>query len=89
MRHKDKTLLGIVNKLFLFKSLLTTPSNVLPLHLSYSNVGNTMEGYKIKSALPFKIFSTLAVSVIRFTHCWYQIKKVKTLKLNFVNNFLT
>ena len=59
MRHKDKTLLGIVNKLFLFKSLLTTPSNVLPLHLSYSNVGNTMEGYKIKSALPFKIFSTL------------------------------
>ena len=27
-----KTLLGIVNKLFVFKSLLTIPSNVLPLH---------------------------------------------------------
>ena len=32
--HKGKTLLGIVNKLFVFKSLLTTSSNVLPLHLS-------------------------------------------------------
>ena len=28
-----KTLLGFVNKLFVFKSLLTTLSNVLPLHL--------------------------------------------------------
>ena len=30
---KGKTLLGVVNKLFVFKSLLTMPSNVLPLHL--------------------------------------------------------
>ena len=28
-----KTLLGVVNKFFIFKSLLTTPSNVLPLYL--------------------------------------------------------
>jgi hypothetical protein len=28
---------------------------------SYSNVDNTMEGYKVKSALPFKIFSTLVI----------------------------
>ena len=34
LRHKGKTLLCIVNKVFVFKSLLTTPSNVLPLHLS-------------------------------------------------------
>ena len=34
LRHKGKTLLGIVNKLFVFKSLLTTSRNVLPLHLS-------------------------------------------------------
>ena len=34
LRCKGKTLLGIVNKLFVFKSLLTTSSNVLPLHLS-------------------------------------------------------
>ena len=33
LRCKGKTLLGIVNKLFTFKSLLTTPSNVLPLRL--------------------------------------------------------
>ena len=33
LRRKGKTLLGIVSKLFVFKSLLTTPSNVLPLHL--------------------------------------------------------
>ena len=30
LRCKGKTLLGVVNKLFVFKSLLTTPSNVLP-----------------------------------------------------------
>ena len=34
LRHKSKTLLGIVNKFFVFKSLLTTSSNVLPLRLS-------------------------------------------------------
>ena len=34
LRHKGKTLLGIVNKLFVFKSLLTTSSNVLSIHLS-------------------------------------------------------
>ena len=27
--------------------------------VSYSNVDDTLEGYKIKSALPYKIFSTL------------------------------
>ena len=32
-RFKGKTLLGIVNKLFVFKSLMTTPSNVLPYYL--------------------------------------------------------
>ena len=34
LRFKGKTLLGDVNKLFVFKCLLTTPSNVLPLQLS-------------------------------------------------------
>jgi hypothetical protein len=36
LRCKGKTLLGIINKLFVFKCLLTTSSNVLPLHLSRS-----------------------------------------------------
>ena len=30
-RYKGKTLLGVVHTLFIFKNLLTTPSNVLPL----------------------------------------------------------
>ena len=34
-RHKSKTLLGIINTLFVFKSL---SSNVLPLHLSFSPI---------------------------------------------------
>ena len=33
LRFKGKTLLGDVNKLFVFKIWLTTPSNVLPLQL--------------------------------------------------------
>ena len=33
LRYKGTTLLGVVNKLFVFKSLLTTPSNVMPLDL--------------------------------------------------------
>ena len=33
LRFKGKTLLGIVNKLFVFKSLLTSPSNVLLYYL--------------------------------------------------------
>ena len=33
LRCKGKTLLGDDNKLFVFKSLLKTPSNILPLHL--------------------------------------------------------
>ena len=33
LRCKGKTLLGVVNKLLKTKSLLTTPSNVLPLHI--------------------------------------------------------
>ena len=33
LRFKGKTLMDLVNKLFRAKSFLTTPSNVLPLHL--------------------------------------------------------
>ena len=37
LRCKGKTLLGDVNKLFAFKSLLTTACNVLLLHLNNLN----------------------------------------------------
>ena len=35
LRCKGKTLLCDVNKIFVFKSLLTTSNNILPLHLSH------------------------------------------------------
>ena len=64
LRCKGKTLLGDVNKLFVFKSLLTTPSNVLPLHLKQTFppiiwIFTKGEGDGIESRLSFKIFSTL------------------------------
>ena len=37
LRCKGKTLLGDVNKIFVFKSLLTMPSNVLPLSTPQAN----------------------------------------------------
>ena len=57
-------MLGDVNKLFLFKRLLTTPSNDLPLHLKQPFppiiwIFTEGEGDGIESRLPFKIFTTL------------------------------
>ena len=57
-------MLGNVNQLFVFKSLFTKPSNVLPLHLNQTFppiiwIFTEGEGDAIESRLPFKIFSTL------------------------------
>ena len=51
-----KTLLGVVNKLLKTKSLLTTPSNVLPSHLKQTFlpiiwIFNKGEGHGIESRL--------------------------------------
>ena len=57
-----KTLLADVNKIIVFKSLLTTPSNILPLHLKQTFPPIILifnEGDVITSRLPFKIFTTL------------------------------
>ena len=56
--------LGDVIKLFVSKSLLIMPSNVLPLHLKQTFppiiwIFTEGEGDGIESRLPFKIFSTL------------------------------
>ena len=64
MRHKGKTLLVIVNKLFVFKSLLTIPSNVLPLHLKQTfqpifRIFTEGEGDGIGCRLSSKMFFTL------------------------------
>ena len=75
-RCNGKTLLGDVNKLF-FKSLLITPSNVLPLHLKQTFpaiiwIFTVCKGDEMESRLPFKIFSTLPknwkVNCIQFTY---------------------
>ena len=68
---KGKTLLGVVNKLFVFKNLLTSPSNVSSLHLKQifppiTWIFNEGEGDKIESRLPFKIFSTLLTTEKHF-----------------------
>ena len=55
-------MLGDVNKLFVAKSLLTTPSNVLLLHLKQTLppiIWIFTEGDRIESRLPFKLFSSL------------------------------
>ena len=56
--------LGDVNKLFVFKSFLTMPNNVLTLHLKQTFppliwIFTEDEGDGIESRLPFKKFSTL------------------------------
>ena len=65
LRSKGKTLLGIVNELLKTKSLLTSPSNVLPLHFKQTFpliiwIFTEGEGDEIESRLPFKKISTLS-----------------------------
>ena len=73
-------MLGDVNKLFVFKKLLTTPNNVLPLHFKQTfppiNWINTEgEGDGLQSRLPFKIFSTLNVTKFRVLNFFQEFKK--------------
>ena len=58
--------MGIVNKLLNKKSLMKTPSNVLPLRLKQTfppiiQIFAAGEGDGIEFRLPFKIFSTLHI----------------------------
>ena len=60
---KGQTLLHVVNKPLNTKSLLTMPSNVLPLRLKQTFlpiIWIFTEGDAIKSRLPLSIFSTLS-----------------------------
>ena len=66
---KGKTLLGQINKLFVFKSLLTTPSNVLTLHLKQTFppiiwIFTQDEGDGIESSLSSWIFFTLLTAKV-------------------------
>ena len=76
LRYKGKTLLGVVNKLCVFKSLLTSPSNGLPHYLkktfpSIIWIFTEGEGDGIKSRLAFKFFSTLTrIQLQKFLNFW-------------------
>ena len=79
MREKGKTLMGDVNKIIVFKILLTTPSNVLPLHFKQTFppiISIFTEGKVdgIKSRLPFKIISICTIQTGRFGFSIYFMK---------------
>ena len=60
LRCKCKTLLGIVNKVFVQQSLLTMSSNVWPKNKNKKfKCSQLLEGDGIESRLPFKFFSAL------------------------------
>ena len=97
---RQKPLPGDVNKLFVFKSLLIMPRNVLPLHLKQNFqpmiwIFTEIEGDKIKFRLLIKIFSTLLPIIwydssflLRYslsTFCFFLLR----LWFFFVNVYLT
>ena len=75
-RYKCNALLGVVNKHLDTKSLLTIPSNVLPLPINrpahqanfpaHDLIFTEDEGDEFESRLPFRIFSTLIVSLFLY-----------------------
>jgi hypothetical protein len=70
-RNKGETLLEVVIKFFVFKSLLTTPGNVLPLHPKQIFppiiwIFTKGKGDGIEFRLPFKIFSTYIRNILKF-----------------------
>ena len=72
---------------FVFKSLLTMPSNVLPLHLNQTFppiiwVFTEGEGDGMKSRLPFKIFSTLKCHSRKTFHASTVIKKISIFNVS-------
>ena len=89
-------MLGDVNNFFVFKSLLTTPSNVLPLHLKQTFppiiwIFTEGKGDGIKFRLPFKIFSTLQVCnllLIQFARVNKHSKIFTRISLLYINNFV-
>ena len=78
-------MLGDVNKLFVFKSLFTTPINVLHSHLKQTFppiiwIFTEGEGDRIESRLPFRIFSTLQ-KVQEFSRINYKIPCESTTRI--------
>ena len=82
LRCKGKILLGDINKLFVFKSLLIMPSNVLPLLLIMQTFPPIIwifiegKGDGIETRLPFKIFSTLILLFNFQIHIFKEFRNV-------------
>ena len=84
-------MLGDVNKLFVFKSLLTMPSNVLPLHLKKTFlpiIWIFTEGEGIESRLPFKIFSNLREKSIKTKKKMFARIAIRLLCIKVCYNFM-
>jgi hypothetical protein len=93
-------LLGDVNKLFVFKSLLTMPNNDLPLHLKQTFlpiIWIFTEGDSMEFRQPFEIFSTVTAispkeifrlrnSKLAYNYYSKNVKKVR-MKKWFQKNF--
>ena len=82
-------MLGDVNKLFVFNSIVTMPSNVLPFHLKQTFppliwIFTEDEGDEIESRLPFKIFSTLTHTVF---FKWATKAKLFQVSIFLINQF--
>ena len=73
--------MGDLKKLFVFKSLLTMPSNVLPLLLKQTflpiiQIFTESEGDGIESRLSSQIFSTLKKYPVMFTFSLAYLSKI-------------
>ena len=87
LRCKGKTLLGDVNKLFVFKGLLTMPSNILPLHLNQTFTPiiwsfTEAEGDGIESRLLFKIFSAVLTYLLTYLSVFLYFSTTASLKIS-------
>ena len=82
LRCKGKTLLGVVNKLFVFKNLLTTPIMFTPqANFPIIWIFTEGKGDRIKSRLPLKSFLLYALIRIKI---FRERKTVKTFAIHIV-----
>ena len=77
-------MLGDVNKLFVYRCLLTIPGNALLLHLKQTFLSiiwifTEVEGDRIESRLPFKVFSTLLKLVYFVFHIFFSFFSVSPI----------
>ena len=85
-KNMSLSLKKLCQQLFVFKSLLTSPSNVLPLHLKQTFppmiwIFTEGEGDGIESRLAFKIFSTLWLYFLQLRKAQMLLYHLSSFKL--------